>query len=36
MSTIGGGALSFLEAQEEKPAARTTAARRIKVDFIEF
>lgn len=36
MSTIGGGALSFLEAHEEKPAARTTAARSTSVDFIGF
>jgi hypothetical protein len=34
MSTIGGGGVWFLEAQEVKPAARTTAVRSSRVGFI--
>ena len=35
MSTMGGGGcVLFLEAQEENPAASTTAARRVRVAFM--
>jgi len=36
MSTMGGGGVWFLEAQEVNPEARTTAARRVRVTFISM